>query len=201
MYCTVDDIRAAGISADSHDNDAVNAAISVAVEFIDRTTRQWFEARDASIDLTGPGRANLRLPVPPIGDPISVTVDDDVLDSDYYKVFMPTVPDCRMSPKLRYIGGVWREGSEIVVVGSFGYVDDPGDTKTTPILIKRAVIKLTMKMLKPLATSVADEASIVSESHGDYSYRLRENAAQGFYGDSEIDDILARFTRIRMEAV
>lgn len=197
MYCTLDDIREAGITENQASDAQITAAIAEATYEIDRTTGRWFEARNEALRATGSGLSVIELDGEPI-EITSVTVDDVELDSEYYEIVPSSVSGKPNKPEVRRTYGVWSDGATIVVTGTFGYVDDPGATNTTPLPIKRACRKLTIKFLLPVTTSLAAEDAILSERHRDYSYAKSEKVKPARYGDRDIDDILADFKKREM---
>lgn len=205
-YCTVAEIRTrGGFSATEPSDDAIELAIARAVSHIDKVTRQFFESRSLTVTLSGEGRADLKLPVPPIAI-TSVTVsvnnqdeeDDDLIDSDYYKVVMPTFPDGRMNPILRYLDGVWPDGAEITIVGTWGYVDDPSSTPTTPEDIHEACI---LRTLIELDEDPDPSGGVISESIKDYSYEISESQAAGRSTTMKIVNYLQPYIKSRCVAV
>lgn len=205
MYCLLADIRARGVSATDADDDAVESAIARATKFIDQVTRQFFESRSLTASLSGAGLADLKLPVPPIAiTAVTVSIndedaeDDDVIDSDDYKIVMPTLPDGRMNPILRYIDGVWPDGSEITIEGTWGYVDDPLGTPTTPVNITEACI---LKTLCELGHDPDSSSGLMSESIKDYSYEQSESQAASRSTAAKIVKYLQPYIKYRCVAV
>ena len=62
-YCTIDDLRAEGVSEEDYSDEELGRLIEASSEFIDRVTGQWFELREKVIRLDGRGGKNLVLPV------------------------------------------------------------------------------------------------------------------------------------------
>ena len=80
-YCTVEDLRAEGVSEEDYSDEQLENLIADSCEFIDRVTGQWFELRTKSIRLDGRGGKNLVLPVF-LYDAYSVKVDCEEME-DY----------------------------------------------------------------------------------------------------------------------
>lgn len=164
-YATVADVRSAGLTDTAvYPDVAVEAAITLWSELVDRATRQWFEARELTLDLDGTDSDTLHLAVP------IITVDElylnnafsAALDTSHYRVYNATsYPDDRRNPriKLRTHGDEtdiftapiqarqlkFRKGRQNQrVVGSFGFVESDG---STPAMITRAVVKLVIEKL------------------------------------------------------
>ena len=194
-YCTVDDLRAEGVSEEDYTNEQLEKLIAASCDFIDRITGQWFELREKVIRLDGRGGKNLVLPVF-LYEAFSVRADGKEID-DYV---LYNRMDDRSYPKIFRCSG-WPVGRQnIEVAGQFGYVDEGG---TTPPAIKRAAMKLALYNFPSLSDSEAQEDNAVrglllSETTDGHSYTLSESAlAESITGDAEIDGILKGYMRSR----
>ena len=194
-YCTVEDLRAEGVSEDDYTNEQLEKLIAASCDFIDRITGQWFELREKVIRLDGRGGKNLVLPVF-LYEAFSVRADGKEID-DYV---LYNRMDDRSYPKIFRCSG-WPVGRQnIEVAGQFGYVDEGG---TTPPAIKRAAMKLALYNFPSLSDSEAQEDNAVrglllSETTDGHSYTLSESAlAESITGDAEIDGILKGYMRSR----
>lgn len=198
-YCTVEDLRAEGISEEQFDDAQLEKLITSSCEFIDRITGQWFELREQTIRLDGRGGKNLVLPVF-LSDVYSVKVDHEEID-DY--VLYNRMED-RAYPKIFRCAG-WPKGRlNVEVSGQWGYVEEDG---STPPAIKRAAMKLALYNFPALTDSEAQEENairglLLSETTDGHSYMLSESAVAEAYsgsitGDAEIDGILKVYMRSR----
>ena len=187
-YSTVAEIRAfdSAVTAEAYPEQQVSEALALASEYIDRATRQWFEPRQRTLAFAGNGFKDIVLEVPPISIS-SVKVSDQELHSDHYRV----ITENRMCPLLRHKSGVWPQETEIIVEGSFGYVEEDD---SAPPLIKRLCRIVTVKILKEELES--DSAELVSEQIGDYSYSKQKDATGSTWMASrEAARILTYFRR------
>ena len=202
MYCTIEDIRAEGIPPSQMSNTLAEKLIALASDYVDKVTGQWFEPRQKTIKLDGRGERVLRLPVFLISSE-DVRVDDvSVNDFILYNRISPE--DDRIYPKI-YRKLRWPKGIQnIQIQGKWGYVEEDG---TTPLLIKRAAVKLVLYNFPSLGDSEAQEeknlqGKIKSEQTDGHQYTLFENASTTASsdstlstGDDEIDSILEYFTK------
>ncbi len=173
-YCTVDDLRAEGISEEDYSDEQLENLIAASCEFIDRVTGQWFELRGKSIRLDGRGGQNLVLPVF-LFEAYSVSVNHEDID-DY--VLYNRMED-RGYPKIFRRAGWPRGRMNINVSGLWGYVEEDGFTPP--------------KRLRGL---------LVSETTDGHSYALSNEAvsnlsSEAITGDAEIDRILKSYMRSR----
>ena len=63
MYCSVEDLRACGVTDEQADDAKLESLIKLSCGYIDTMTRQWFEPRELEIKLDGHGGKILKLPV------------------------------------------------------------------------------------------------------------------------------------------
>ena len=198
-YCTVDDLRAEGVSEEQFDDAQLERLITTACEFIDRVTGQWFELRGMVIRLDGRGGKNLVLPVF-LREVYRVKIGVDEID-DY--VLYNRMED-RAYPKIFRCTGWPRGKLNIEVSGLWGYVEEDG---STPPAIKRAAMKLALYNFPALSDSEAQEEKnlrglLVSETTDGHSYTLSNGAvssrsSEAITGDAEIDRILKSYMRSR----
>ncbi len=196
-YCTVEDLRAEGISEEHFEDAQLERLIATSCEFIDRVTGQWFELREKAIRLDGRGGKNLVLPV-------------FAFSVDYVKVGCELIDDYvlynrmedRAYPKIFRCSG-WPKGRlNVEVFGQWGYVEKDG---TTPPAIKRAAMKLALYNFPALTDTEAQEENAIrglltSETTDGHSYELSEDAVSEAYtgaitGDTEVDQILKSYMR------
>ena len=201
-YCTIEDLRAEGITEEQFTDEQLEKLISNACEYIDGITGQWFEPREKIFRLDGRGGQNLVLPV--FATEIEyVKVDGEILDDDY--VLYNRMED-RVYPKI-FRNKRWKIGKlNIEVKGTFGYVDED---LTTPADIKRIAMKLALYQFPALSDKEALEDQnmqglLISETTDGHSYELSEEAvaslkAGAITGDSEIDDVLKKYMRSRFD--
>lgn len=200
-YCTVDDLRAEGVSEENYTDEQLENLIADSCEFIDRVTGQWFELRTKSIRLDGRGGKILILPVF-LYEVYSLKVNHEEID-DY--VLYNRMED-RAYPKIFRCAGWPRGRLNVEVSGQWGYVEDDG---FTPSAIKRAAMKLALYNFPALTDSEAQEEKslrglLVSETTDGHSYMLSDSAVAEAYseaitGDAEIDGILKRYMRSRFK--
>lgn len=195
--------------------------IKQAMAFIDRHTRQWFNARtfdDAKpVLMEGNNSETLFFPVPILEiTSIRKYAGDQVLTPDSYQVFNGRdFPDDRRNPmiKLRkddddvlFAGSSkWMRGVRAVITGIFGFLEADG---STPLMIQRATLKLALIY----ASKTLGEAAETAASSGDLGPIKREKTdlheieyfdarsdgkggsdGTGLSGDDEIDDVIAAY--------
>lgn len=164
-YATIQDVRDAGLSDEDLFPDAsITAALLMWEQFIDRVTRQFFEPREAEVELDGTDSDTLHFSVPVISvEELYLNGSSEPLDTTLYKVYngrmQPT--DDRKNPRLKLIYDMdvddiyvrpvtssrlkFRKGRKNQrLVGTFGYTM-PDDS--TPLLIQRALVKLVIEKL------------------------------------------------------
>lgn len=225
-YVTIADVRAQGLTDTAKYPDAtVQAAIDLSSQYIDRTTRQWFESRALTVLMDGQDSARLFLPVPVI----TVTelyvnnrfAASEVLPATDYVVYNGrALPDDRKNPKIQLItarqsiyqvpnltagGRTFMKGPRNQkIVGTWGYTESDG---TTPLLIKRACMKMTLRFADKLAeggsgtggTSGSSGAIIGESTDGHFIQYAMPSAigvSGGTYGiskDPEVEIILQMF--------
>ncbi len=194
-YCTVQEIRDEGITADQASDTRLTALIDLATAYIDGVTKQWFEPRAMTITLDGNGSKKLFLPVFPI-EVSRVTVDGQAITD--YIAYNRFFPDDRRNPKIVREAG-WPEGCQNVSIeGTWGYVDKVGTQYTTPAMIKQVAKRLVIRELPLLGDAEGQEerkrARIVSETTDGHSYTLERLAGTlDLTGDPDIDGVLALF--------
>lgn len=200
-YCTVDDLRAEGVSEENYTDEQLEKLIAISCNFIDNITGQWFEPREKVIRLDGRGSRNLVLPI-------------FAFSVDYVKVGCELIDDYvlynrmedRAYPKIFRCAG-WPQGRlNIEVSGTWGYVEEDG---SAPNDIKRAAMKLALYNFPALSASEAQEEKkirglLTSETTDGHSYMLSDSAVAEAYseaitGDAEIDGILKRYMRSRFK--
>lgn len=198
-YCTVEDLRAEGVSEEEYSDEQLCRLIEASCDFIDRVTGQWFELREKVLRFDGRGGKNLVLPIF-LSEAYSVKVDCEEVD-DY--VLYNRMED-RAYPKI-YRGAGWPCGRlNVEVSGQWGYVEEDG---TTPSAIKRAAMKLALYNFPVLSDSGAQEEKAIrglltSETTDGHSYMLSDTAIAEAYsgaitGDAEIDQTLRAYMRSR----
>ena len=201
-YCTVEDIRAEGVSEEDYSDEQLEGLIEASCEFIDRVTGQWFELREKTFRLDGRGGQNLILPV-------------FLFEADYVKIGLDFVDDFvlynrmedRAYPKM-FRCSCWPKGRlNIEVSGKWGYVEEDG---TTPPAIRRAAMKLAVYHFPALSDAEAQQEKnlqglLTSETTDGHSYQLSDAAVSALAsgaitGDTEVDATLKRYmcSRLRM---
>lgn len=166
-YATVEEVRAEGVAA-THSDDRIQGSLDLWTQFIERVTRNFFEPRACTLDMDGNDSAVLFLPVPVI------TVSQLFVNDDFTTVVSPTMykiyngreqpRDDRWNPKIKLIrqGTIYspprtRWGPNFLkgvqnqrVIGTFGFTEADG---TTPLAIKRALLKLVVNDLRQQGSS------------------------------------------------
>lgn len=223
-YIDVQDVRDAGLDATVADDSAVLAAIQLWQGVLERACRQWFAPKQLTFNFDGNDRDTIFLGVPAITvDYLKINSQTDELDTDLYQVYNSReYPDDRRNPRIKLLHSAQltdiyvapsvrgerrflRGHNNQEISGTFGFTE-PDDT--TPLAIKRALLKLTIeKLSRPLYTpagSVAPAPSttvagvILSEktdghsiSYGTAEYTNRRTGGiSGITQDSEILDII-----------
>jgi hypothetical protein len=163
-YIVLSDIRAAGLPDIVADDDAVNAAILLWQEVIDRYTRQWFEPREVDFKCDGTDSDALHFAIPLITvSALYINDEANPLDPMYYKVYNARSgpEDDRRNPRIKiralndfadiYTAPLapslmkFRKGRQNQrVVGTMGFTEADG---STPAAIKRALTKLVIQKL------------------------------------------------------
>lgn len=204
-YCTVEELREAGVSSTEYPEDSyLQERIDIASEFIDMYTQRWFDSRNLTLWLDGTGNKFLPLPIPPISSTALSTVklNDGVLTVDTDYIFRLRVkPDDRWNPLIYMVGGTWRKGYQNVeITGDFGFVEADG---STPVAIKDLCKRLAVWGLPSIGdVSARRENDIVEEQLGDYRYRLSEKVNRGgVFGDPRIDNVLTLYRKRRVMAI
>lgn len=205
MYCTIEDIRAEGVTEEQFIDDRVTAAITQAAAYIEKATGRFFYSRELTLTLDGEGDDTLFLDVPIIAVS-AITIGGSACDLDDFEIYNRLIPDDRKCPKIVYTEGIFPEGNlNVSISGTFGYLDESGSgeevERITPPAIKRACIKLVILDLLPLLgdSDAQDDIRrrwLISEKTDGHSYQLSELAMSGgTSGDREIDRILAAYRK------
>lgn len=166
-YVTVQEIRDEGVptvAAGGPSDAKVLEHINTWQAFIERATRQWFVARAAVMSINGNESNLLQFPVPIVSITyIKLNNSTEELDTSLYKVHNSySSPDDRWNPRIElatsddrdifsrpYGRLMFRKGEQNQEIsGSFGFVESDG---SPPLLIKRALLKLTIeKLMTPI---------------------------------------------------
>lgn len=219
-YCTLDDIRALGITELMADDDTVLATIDLAQQIIDRLTRQWFTPKTLQFKFDGTDSDAIHLAVPIIElEWLKINDSPNNLEPGYYRVYnQRTYPDDRRNPRIKLIG--FRRDADIFTApmmssqfkfrkgrqnnemrGTFGFVEANGQT---PMLIKESCKRVVVERLSNPAygTSLipppAPPPGVVAEEETD-GHRLRyavanlatrKSGVNGVVGDYFVQDAL-----------
>jgi hypothetical protein len=162
-YITVADVRATGFDDTvpyAYDDTAVENAIDLWQQVLERMCRQWFESRALVLSVDGNDADTLPFGVPIIDITyVKLNGDTTSLPTDQYEVYNGRqYPDDRRNPRIKlakqsspsiYSGAnsdaKFRKGRKNQEIsGTFGFLE-PDDT--TPLLIKRALTKLVIEKL------------------------------------------------------
>lgn len=162
-YITLADVRAAGLDSATADDAAVNAAIPLWQQILERACRQWFEPRTITAKLDGNNTNTLHLPIPVISvSSLKINDSTTALATSEYRVYNGRAApnDDRANPRIALVAGgprdiftaplstgrlrfaFGRQNQE--VVGSFGFTEPDG---SVPFAIKRALTKLVIEKL------------------------------------------------------
>ena len=157
-YCGIADLRAEGVTEEQMTDEQASQLIDLVCGYIDRVTGQWFEPRRKTVKLDGRGGQVLKLPVFLINSD-EIRVDDIPID-DYVLFNRISPEDDRNYPKI-YRRTKWPRGIQnIQIDGEWGYIEEDG---TTPLLIKRAAIKLCLYNFPALGDAEAQEEKDLRE--------------------------------------
>lgn len=219
-YATIQEGRDFGITVEMASDEALAAALELWSRVIDRACRQWFEPRSLDFKIDGTGTSELHLDVPVISvSALYVNGDTTALPADQFVVYNTATgyPDDRGNPRIAlsysnssslFFQASWRAPIFVKgnrnqrVVGSFGFVESDG---TTPLPIKRAVLKLTKLKLQEAAAAEAGEIQageqgpLVRERTDDHEMEwsgpqikqgVRGSTISGITNDPEINAIV-----------
>lgn len=219
LILDLDAIRAEGVTVARADDGIVLKRIRAWQGFIERATGNWFFPRSMTLNIDGRGTPLLQLPYPIVTvSALYLNGDfDAALDADEYVVYGGrglTERDDRRNPRIKLVttetsifsgtgaagGGntVFEVGEQNQrVVGTFGFVEPDG---SVPAPIEYALTKLVVGSSKKLGLSDGSAAGPKIEEETD---RHRVKWADPFVGskmfpttgDSEVDQILARYRR------
>lgn len=206
-YCTVQNVRDAGLTdVVTYPDPLVQAAIDLASQYIDRSTRQWFEVRNKTVLMDGNDSDRLFLPVPVIS--VSELYINNRFDAaekmavaDYVVYNGRDLPDDRKNPKLALVNQrrsifevpALQFGRRIFmkglrnqkIVGTFGYTEADG---TTPLLIVRCTLKMALRFAEKLASSgtaasgLGSSGVIIGESTDGHFIQYATPSASGTQG-------------------
>lgn len=190
-----------------------------AMAFIDRHTRQWFNARALTMRVVGNNSPLFQFQVPIISiSAIYLNGDTAVFPvTNYMAPVSRVAPDDRRNPRILITRGdidiyqcaprIWRDDKESVIEGVFGFLEADG---STPLLIQRATAKLAvMRALSPAGKAAIDAAGSSTigplkrektDKHeveyfnpSDTAKGSNLRAGTGLSGDDEIDDVIASY--------
>lgn len=202
---TISDLQREGFTGSQYDGSRLTPIIEQVERVITAITgRTFYKTDDYTEVVVGRGTAVIRLHDP-------VLSIDSIADSDGTAIDLTTVvkvetlnPESYLrTPRLRLTdGSTWTRDVSYSVTGSFGFAFPDGENWRPPDMIKRAAIMLVARWAERLVDRVPADELVKSESKGNFSYTLADNAiSQGATGDSEIDGILASYRRYRAVAV
>lgn len=202
MYCTVEEVRGAGVG-DGIDDAVIVAAIGRACDKIDAWTKMWFLPTEKSYYFSGHGGKTLLL------DLDIITLDRVVIDG---YVVDPGGIIVVQSGLALYRPGGWPRGEyNVLITGTFGRCTEEGKP---PAQIREAAIRLTQREIVPIGDIDGQAENIragriVSETTDGHSYSLARPANVGeigtfgyWTGDAAIDGVLVHFVApIKISAV
>lgn len=222
-YATIADARAEGVPNTITD-DKIQPLLDRWSSFIDEATHQWFEPRSMELMMDGTESRTLFLPVPIISlDALYINGDfTNPLSTNLYGVYANKTPirDDRRNPMIKLgttsigvfdpadfrCGMMFVHGVQnIKLVGTFGFVEADN---STPALIKRAVLKLTIKELlagggklwNQVANGPATQGTVTAETtdghsitYNAFQYKPIPGGLNGITNDAEVDSILVMY--------
>lgn len=218
-YITINDVRAEGLTNPPFTDEMIATAILTWQAAIERACRQWFYPRTLTFQFDGDGSNTAHFGVPIISvSELKINECTTALETDKYAIYNRNQFD-RLNPHIAlkypyssgdiYIMG-FRQGElkfEVghlnqAVTGVFGYVESDG---STPLLIKRALLKLVIeKLTRPIyptgiiaPSPVVIAGVVIEETTDSHSIRYaapsfsdRRVGLSGITQDPEILDIL-----------
>lgn len=193
MYCTVEEVRAAGVG-EGFEDEAITAAIRRACDKIDAWTRMRFLPTNKTYFFSGHGGKTILLDL----DVISlerVTIDGYVVDLEGIIIVQNGLALFRP--------GGWPRGEyNVMITGMFGRVTEEGEP---PAQIREAAIRLAQREIVPIGdrdgqAEITRFGRIQSETTDGHSYTLAKPANVGeigtfgyWTGDAAIDGVLLHF--------
>lgn len=211
-YITIGDLREEGVANPPYKDAWLTDRIALATELFNGLTHRFFEERPAqTFILKGSGHDILWLPAPPVttSSITEVKLNDVVqVEGTDYSLIMPTTPDGRFYPKLQHLLGKWvkKRLPNVIVTGVFGFVDrkmiQSVETSVTPVLVQDAIKRIVMMYLPTLTENeLSQSLRIVQEQLKDYSYKLQDVKATGYFNDPFIDGVIAKYKKQLMRMV
>lgn len=218
-YCYISDLRGEGVTEAMADDERLAYLIDLASQYIDEVTGRFFEPRELSFDLDGPGTKTIFLNMPIVAISEVGEVDEygevDAWEAIDYVVYnrhirqrLPS-PDDRENPKIAAREDLkFPKGDQnIRINGVFGYTEWDGSSQgRTPKLIRRACMLLVYRELYILADeelrdTLKNKWKITNEktreqsiSYGGLS-QILSGSGSLYTGDPEIDQILTMYVR------
>lgn len=182
-YTTICKVRDYGITHEIARDSKITAYIAKWEAAIDKYCGQWFESRNHTIVLDGPGNIYLHLPLPVISV-TSLYINDETTatNTDKYVVYndRTQLTNDRDNPKIVLKEGYFKSGfKNQKIVGSFGYTES--DDSTPAPIVEAATMLIVEKLLEPTVITADFEEAI--ESAGIESAigkgSIREEATDG----------------------
>jgi hypothetical protein len=206
-YATLAEVRAEGVPNTAPYTDArVNDRLELATEYIERICGMYFTPTTAALRLNGSGLETLLLPQPLLSL-TSVSIDGTNLTSSQLAAVLilsgnkPGADD-RRNPRLYWRDNTFTRGTaNVVVTGSWGFVDGSSGSYRTPRAIRDVCIRLVLLDLDligdPIATRERKDATFgIRHAVHNRSVDLSELAVSGgATGDTDIDRVLAKHRR------
>ncbi len=168
--------------------------------YIEKLTKQFFNARDLVLSQDGNGLFLIRADYPIIEitkielkDSTGVYTEQALSGFEVYSKFLP---DDRPYPKIVSKNAIFPKGfRNIRLTGKFGYVESD---LTTPELIKKVTMLLMLAWLSDIATSKGNlrQAKTFWDKTNGRETHIAEAISYGtLTGDPEIDNILCLYTK------
>lgn len=204
LYNSIDDVRAEGLADPPFTDAKVLDALITWQMALERACRQWFYPRNLTLRADGNDSDMLHLGVPIISiEHLKINRSTDVLNTERYFVYNRIYPDDRKNPRIKLQHS--RQLSDIYVApwsigelrfekgyqnqeikGTFGFVEADG---STPALIKRAHLKLTIeKLTRPIYTPADEVPPTPSEVYAGVVVEERTDGHSVRYGTSAFKD-------------
>lgn len=145
-YCTLQEIRDRGVTADAAPDDAVGKAIARASRMVDIFTGRDFLKREATYRIDGNGTESVFIDDRPVVEVLDLRVDDFLLTPESY-VLYPDAGYIRLNGARRSIfagfPGFFPKGNQNVEVhGFFGFENPPPEVNEAAILLAIEILRV-----------------------------------------------------------
>jgi hypothetical protein len=204
-YCTVEDLRAEGVTEAQASDERLRLLIDEASAAIDRLTGWFFEPRVLVLRLDAYGTPTTEPPYPPIRlSRLAAGGQELPLDPDELIIVGAPVQPGFHAPRITLVNGVFPRGrGSVVASGVWGYTEPDGTPDgRTPLAIRRACMLLVMRLLQPVVNADPMEEArvrgrILSLRTRDQAVTFARAAQSGevVTEDVQLDDLLRPYRR------